>query len=546
MRKSGIPAIGDAPWGTHVCLFYHTKDDLLDILVPYFKAGLENNEFCMWVTSEPLSAEEARGALGSAVSDLDGYVQKGQIEILDYTHWYTRSGRFDADEVLRGWAEKEQQALERGFDGLRFTGNTFWLEKKDWGRFAEYEAKVDSVINAHRMMAVCTYSLERCGAAEIMDVMSNHESALVRRQGRWDIVKSARRSEAVEGLRESEERFRTVFDAGPVGMCLTTPSGHFLRVNQAFADFLGYDPAELRGMHFLDITHPDDRPASDERVRRTLGGATQRFSLEKRYLRKDGQVVWGIVSAHLLRDDQERPLFFITHLQDITARKRAEEELRQLPARLLNAQEEERRRIAKELHDSTAQELAAAIMGMGTLQRQLAGVEGPAQETLADALALLEKSARDVRTLSHLLHPPMMDELSVADALRHYVAGFSQRSGIKVAVELPQGQLPLAEEARVALLRIVQEALSNIHRHSASATARVRLARKGAEAVLEIADDGCGIPAPGGTGPQALLGVGLASMRERARALGGRVEVQTGPAGTLIRAVVPLAEEQDA
>lgn len=389
-------------------------------------------------------------------------------------------------------------------------------------------------------------ALVKAGAQDFVmrDRLARLLPAVKRELGDAEAQSERQRAEAA--LHGSEQRFRAVFDAGPVGMCLTTPSGRFLRVNHAFADFLGYDLNDLRGMHFLDITHPDDRPTSEDRVRRTLDGGTQRFSLEKRYLRKDGRAVWGIASAHLLRDDEGRPLLFITHLQDITARRRAEDELRELPSRLLEAQEEERRRIAKELHDSTAQELAAAIMGIGTLQRQLAGVEGPAQDTLADVLALLERSARDVRTLSHLLHPPLMDRLGLGHALRQYVAGFSQRSGIQVAAELPKGRLPLAEEARVALFRIVQEALSNIHRHSGSPTARLRLAREGAEAVLEVADDGRGIPAPCGTGPQALPGVGLASMRERARSLGGRLEVETGPAGTLVRAILPLAKEQDA
>ncbi len=100
-RKSGISVVGDVPWGTHLCQFYKTKEDLLDILVPYFKTGLENNEFCMWVTSEPLNVEEAKTALGKVVKNLDDYIKKGQIEILDYRSWYVKSGKFDSDRVLK-------------------------------------------------------------------------------------------------------------------------------------------------------------------------------------------------------------------------------------------------------------------------------------------------------------------------------------------------------------------------------------------------------------------------------------------------------------
>jgi len=129
-RKYGIDIVGNVPWGTHFCQFYRTKKDLIDILVPYFKAGLENNEFCMWVTSEPLMVEEAKAALKKVVKNLDNYIKNGQIEILDYTKWYTKTGKFEADKVLQGWVKKEEQAIKKGFDGIRITGNTSWLEKK--------------------------------------------------------------------------------------------------------------------------------------------------------------------------------------------------------------------------------------------------------------------------------------------------------------------------------------------------------------------------------------------------------------------------------
>lgn len=132
LRHSGIDIIGDVPWGTHFCQFYQTREDLINILVPYFKEGLENNEFCMWVTSQPLDVEKAKEALKKAVPDFDIYMEGGQIEIIPYTEWYKRGGFFDSDRVLNGWVEKLNQALAKGYDGLRLTGNTFWLEKKDW------------------------------------------------------------------------------------------------------------------------------------------------------------------------------------------------------------------------------------------------------------------------------------------------------------------------------------------------------------------------------------------------------------------------------
>ena len=201
LRRSGIDIIGDVSWGTHFCQFYRTAQDLLDILVPYFVAGLQNNEFCMWITSEPLGRGAAEKALAEALPDLERYVRKGQIEILPYTDWYLREGTFDSARVLADWVRKLETARAKGFDGLRLTGNTFWLEKKDWKAFTDYEAAVDGVIGRYRMLAVCTYSLDRCGANEVLDVVRNHRFALVRRESKWELIESTVNKQADAAIR---------------------------------------------------------------------------------------------------------------------------------------------------------------------------------------------------------------------------------------------------------------------------------------------------------------------------------------------------------
>ena len=150
LRKSGIDIIGDIPWGTHFCQFYQTKEDLMDILVPYFKAGLENNEFCMWVTSQPLDVKDAEEALRRAVPDIDAYFEKGQIEIIPCTYWYAKEGVFDSKRVLNGWIETLNHARASGYDGLRLSGNTSWLEKEGWNGFVQYEEEVDNIIGNYK------------------------------------------------------------------------------------------------------------------------------------------------------------------------------------------------------------------------------------------------------------------------------------------------------------------------------------------------------------------------------------------------------------
>lgn len=209
MRQTGIEVIGRVPWGTHLCQFYQSEQDLEDILIPYFKQGLADNEFCMWITSEPLGVEEAKAALRHAEPNLDEYIHNGQIEILDYTQWYTLTGSFNEDEVLNGWVKKLENAIGRGYEGLRLSGNTFWLEDKDWADFTTYEETINSIIGNYCMLAICTYSLVKCGAPEIMDVVSNHQFALIKRSGQWQIIESSEHKKTEEALRDSQNRLKT-------------------------------------------------------------------------------------------------------------------------------------------------------------------------------------------------------------------------------------------------------------------------------------------------------------------------------------------------
>lgn len=189
-RKSGIALIGDLPWGTHFCQFYKTKKDLLDILIPYFKAGLENDEKCILVTSDFLTQEEAHKAFNKSISGFPGYLEKGQLEIFPYTDWYLRGGSFDLKRTLNMWMDKHAAALSGGYAGLRVSGNPYWIDnQKDWDDFACYEAEINKVIGGTKLLVLCTYSLKKCGVSEILDVVKNHEFTLAMNQGVWQIVK---------------------------------------------------------------------------------------------------------------------------------------------------------------------------------------------------------------------------------------------------------------------------------------------------------------------------------------------------------------------
>ncbi len=199
-RPSGLMAVGELPWGAHFCQFYGEREDLVDTLVPYFKAGLESQEKCLWVTCNPLRAEDAKTALRNVVPDLEARLKSGQLEVIDHEDWYTRTGKTDAEGTLRGWVEREEQALANGFAGLRLTGNTYWVERSDWDGFVDYETRVSKTFEGHRIIGLCSYCLGRCQPHDILDVVANHQFALTRRKGEWQVLENASLKQAKQEL----------------------------------------------------------------------------------------------------------------------------------------------------------------------------------------------------------------------------------------------------------------------------------------------------------------------------------------------------------
>jgi transcriptional regulator with GAF, ATPase, and Fis domain len=191
MRSAGIDVVGDIPWGTHFCLFYDTKADLLETLVCYCKAGLQSQEFCLWVVAPPVTREDALEALRQAVPSFDRYLPDGGIEIVQARDWYLPDGTFDLNRVIAGWNETLRRASARGYVGVRVTGDTAWLERKHWKDFCEYEDALNESIANQRLAVLCTYPLAACGAQEILDVVRTHEFAVTKRRGSWDVIETA-------------------------------------------------------------------------------------------------------------------------------------------------------------------------------------------------------------------------------------------------------------------------------------------------------------------------------------------------------------------
>src|SRR5216683_7029940 len=209
-RGTGIDVVGDmVAWGAHFCLFYETKEDLLETLISYCKSGLESEEFCLWIVAEPLTIDEAKDALKGAVPELDRYLADSRLEIAPARDWFLQGGTFDGKRVTDSWYEKLARVSAKGYPGMRITGDTTWLSKKEWTHFCDYEDGLNEVIGNQRLAVLCTYPLAACGAPQILDVVRTHQFVLARRHGNWDVLETAtlKRAKAeLKGHNEELER----------------------------------------------------------------------------------------------------------------------------------------------------------------------------------------------------------------------------------------------------------------------------------------------------------------------------------------------------
>src|SRR4029077_5609701 len=190
-QRIEIDAVGDmVSWSGHFCLFYETKEDLLEALVSYCKLGLEQKEYCLWVVAEPLTIEQAKKALQREVPNLDQYLAESNIEIIAASDLFLQGGTFDEKRVAATMQAKLASVSAKGYPAMRVTGDTSWLTNKDWAHFCKLEENVNSLIGNQPLSVLCTYPLTECGPCEILDTVRTHDFAIARRLGSWDIIET--------------------------------------------------------------------------------------------------------------------------------------------------------------------------------------------------------------------------------------------------------------------------------------------------------------------------------------------------------------------
>ena len=578
----------------HLCSIYEGPEEHFAVAVPFIRIGLDRGEKCIYIADDGTEAI-VRDALSAGGIDVDRAVATRSLLLEKKEAAYLNHGSFDPDWIFTFWAQASAEATGQGFSALRVTGETEWVLRGAPGleRWMEYESRMTQVVARHNCVALCQYNRQLFPPELVLDVIRTHPTVIYRgvvcrnmyyvppdkllgtNQAAREVERllaNIREREEVEyvlrrqrnELQESESRFcenerllRLVLDALPVAVAVTDRSGDITLSNPAARRLWsglirsGSDRyAESKGWwHDTgERLTPEEWPSARALVN---GESSTNQVIEIEAF--DGARKIMQTSAVPIRDANEQITGAVVVNEDISARKTAERELydsynqlRTLTGRLMRAQDDERRRIAQLLHETTAQNLAGLKMHLARLNRTANPVSENDRGALAESISLVDQSISEIRTLSYLLHPPFLDEMGLLAALRWYAGGFAERSGIAVELELPENFERLPLDTETALFRIVQESLINIHRHAASETARIRLRRDAEMLALEIEDRGHGMPKASLAHimrREGLAGVGIAGMSERIEQLGGRLEITSSDRGTTVRARLPLVKD---
>lgn len=342
-------------------------------------------------------------------------------------------------------------------------------------------------------------------------------------------------------MRHNRELVNAFFSSSTVGFGILGSDLRYQRINEVLAGMAGLSSSDLLGRSVVEI-FGEHAPQAEAVLRNVLrsGQPVLGREITRALPGNPKEIRHWLVNYFPIPDTSKDVIQIGVIALDMTDRKMAEKAIRALSGRLINLQDRERRRIAREIHDSLGQYLAAVKINL----QLLCDTGGESIGSLAtECSELLDRCIGETRTLSHLLHPPLLDEAGLASATSWFVTGFSKRSGIAVALDLPPDLPRLSNDAEIALFRVIQEGLTNVHRHSQSRSADIRLHAAAGQVKLQVRDYGQGIPQEvldkmhrDGT----YLGVGLAGMRERVRELGGEFEVQSDSSGTTISLSIPI------
>jgi PAS domain S-box-containing protein len=566
--------LDNPPQGDHVAYFYEKSDSLLDALCSFIGDALGAGNAAVVIATK-VHRDGLKRRLTARGLDIERASQQGRyIEL-------------DASEIL------SEIMVEGMPDGIRFAevvgGTMAQISTKgtrpEIAAFGEMvsllwtEGKVEAAIRLeqlwneltkkHSFSLRCAYQVANFHSEEhtrpLMRVCAEHSAVVLD-----ETETSFASGEAKIALRKSEERFRMLVDAvQDYAIFMLDEQGHVSSWNTGAERLKGYAVSEIIGRHFSIFYPEEDLRAGKPHRELEIAAREGRVEDEGWRLRKDGSRFWANVIITALRDDSGRLVGFGKVTRDYTEKIKANEalrkeiserteaqrklhdserSLRQLSLRLLQTQDEERRRIGRDLHDSVGQYLVGLKMKVDSLKSSAARSQRADAGELAECSQLIEEAITEVRTISYLLYPPMLEELGLKSAIPWYLDGFTKRSGIKTTFEVSPDFDRIPGDQELALFRVLQESLTNVHRHSGSSAAVVRLLIKNRAAILQVTDEGKGSLSKNGEDRaqdwMGAFGVGLRGMNERMRQLGGDLEISSAQEGTTVTATLPLPDTQ--
>ena len=356
LRKTGLALPVKVPWGTHLCQFYQGKDGLLELTVPFFREGLAAHEYCMWIVSDPISADDARHALQAAIPACDSCLASGQLLIVPHDQWFLSGGSFDLEALLEKWRKTLENALAQDYRGVRASGIATCFLDSRWNDVLAYEKVVQARFQSQKLLALCSYPLEKCTAAQFLQIVDTHDYALVQRQDGWECIECQTGRRLEHGLHEAEERPTCDPDASEaawdttehqeavkrlmvkkhaLGSCITPLVTTDLEGRITYAN-----PAAMKAWRFTtksDVLHHKasefwEEPALVKDCLKRVRDHGQ-FVEELVARRKDGSTFDAVISGSLTRDDHGQPIGIVASLLDVTARKAAERCLRESQSR---------------------------------------------------------------------------------------------------------------------------------------------------------------------------------------------------------------------
>lgn len=548
----------------HLCVIYETLDQQYSVAVPFLKIGLDRGEKCFYVADEDTTASILKAMRAQDV-EVDAAIEKGMLTMAVKGQTYMKRGYFDPIEMITYWEGNVSEAKAAGYPAVRFAGEMTWALGGDPGteKLIEYEAHLNRFLAKYDAVCLCQYDKKRFSTEIILQVLRTHplviyggrvcknpyyippdeffkpsgKEAEVRR---W--LDNIQKYEMVErALRTATEEWEQSFNAISDYVCVLDSSGAILRANKSMRERFEPIHGDLLGLDCRKVYWGDSRPDRAVPWVAAVSGKVP-LSFETKLPSADG---WFRFSTYPLFDDKHRRWGSVFVVRDITKLKRTEEELRRLSGRLLQSQDEERRKIAQDLHDSTGQVLVVLAASLEQLRHAVPSSNRKARKLVSESQELLDQCIREIRTLAYLLHPPMLDESGLEDAIRYYVEGFVKRSGIRVKLNLPPDLGRLPRNMELSLFRVVQESLTNIQRHSGSRQARIRIKRDPRSITLEVSDKGRRTSRTGRDrtrGFAAGAGVGIPSMDERVKQIGGQMEIRSDNEGTTVLVTVPAGE----